>query len=80
LKNVLKNCEGRFFGFLKTVFNTNTKSKTDTVKPFQHWFTLGMERFNRNLKNDLKNVLKNREERFRFLETVFNTKSETDYG
>jgi hypothetical protein len=34
-----------------------------------------MERFNRNLKNDLENVLKNREERFRFFNT--NTKSKT---
>jgi hypothetical protein len=39
---------------------------------------IGMGRFNRSVKNDLKNVLKNREERFRFFNT--NTKSKTDYG
>jgi hypothetical protein len=39
---------------------------------------LGMERFNRSLKNDWKNVLKNREEQFRFFGDSFNTK--TDYG
>jgi hypothetical protein len=33
-----------------------------------------MGRFNRGIKNDLKNVLKNREERFRFLRDSFQYK------
>jgi hypothetical protein len=37
-------------------------------------FVLGMERFNRGIKNDLKNVLKNREERFRFFGDSFQYK------
>jgi hypothetical protein len=34
-----------------------------------------MERFNRSLKNDLKNVLKNREEQFRFFGDSFQYKN-----
>jgi hypothetical protein len=37
---------------------------------------IGMGRFNRSVKNDWKNVLKNREERFRFFNT--NTKQWCD--
>jgi hypothetical protein len=36
---------------------------------------LGMGRFNRGIKNDLKNVLKNREERFRFFGDSFQYKN-----
>jgi hypothetical protein len=35
---------------------------------------LGMGRFNRSLKNDLENVLKNRDERFRFFGHSFQYK------
>jgi hypothetical protein len=36
---------------------------------------LGMGRFNHSLKNDLKNVLKNREEQFRFFGDSFQYKN-----
>jgi hypothetical protein len=54
------------------LFNLNKKHIEKTL------FSIGMGRFNRGIKNDLKNVLKNHEERFRFFNT--NTKSKTDYG
>jgi hypothetical protein len=41
LKNVLKTVRSVVSVFLETVFNTNTKSKTDTVKPSQHCSLLG---------------------------------------
>jgi hypothetical protein len=39
-----------------------------------------MERFNRSLKNDLKNVLKNREEQFRFFGDRFQYKYQVGMG
>jgi hypothetical protein len=43
-------------------------------------FLVGMGRFNRGLKNDLKNVLKNREEQFRFFGDSFQYQVKNRHG
>jgi hypothetical protein len=50
-------------------------NNTDYGSTIQGLSNLGMGRFNRSVKNDLKNVLKNREERFRFFEDSFQYKN-----
>jgi hypothetical protein len=62
-------CENHNRDFLK-----NNKNSIFFFKKFNNMFVLGMERFNRGIKNDLKNVLKNREERFRFFGDSFQYK------